>query len=467
MNKAEIEQYVMTNDPDSLLFSTKEEKAAWRTKVNQSPAYKPLLDEIKSEAKRLQSEPIPELSFSRFRIFRETGARLEYEQVYFEKRRRLNTFAIMLLLQPDVPTYKEELQNIIWSICEEYTWCLPAHFPKPKINQDYTLNEPFREEEAIDLFAAETGFALSEILKLTEEYLDPIIRKRIYQEIFRRIFWPFQTQKPFGWETDTHNWAAVCAGSIGAAAIYMLEDKAELSNVLERVLSAMEAYLSGFNDDGTCLEGYGYWQYGFGFYVYFSDLLKKKTNGAIDLFQSEKVHQIALFQQKIFLNKNWLANFSDALPNSNIFFGLSHYLSKIYSDFELPEPGIRAKYMEDHCSRWAPAIRNLLWFKDESDGKPWKSTSYYLKESAWLVSRHHSVDRHYAFAAKGGHNAEPHNHNDIGHFILLADDELFLQDLGSGICTVRITLVEIAIHFYAQAHKVILSHYQWSISARR
>lgn len=38
----------------------------------------------------------------------------------------------------------------------------------------------------------------------------------------------------------------------------------------------------------------------------------------------------------------------------------------------------------------------------------------------------------YVFAAKGGHNNEPHNHNDIGHFILYAQGETLLPDLGSG-----------------------------------
>src|SRR5699024_2563227 len=59
--------------------------------------------------------------------------------------------------------------------------------------------------------------------------------------------------------------------------------------------------------------------------------------------------------------------------------------------------------------------------------------SYNLKESEWLISRYHLENISYGFATKGGHNDEPHNHNDIGHFILQRNGEVFLKDLGSGL----------------------------------
>ncbi|MDF6022554.1 heparinase II/III family protein [Streptomyces sp. JH34] len=52
----------------------------------------------------------------------------------------------------------------------------------------------------------------------------------------------------------------------------------------------------------------------------------------------------------------------------------------------------------------------------------------YLPDLAWLVDRGQGV----AFAAKGGHNAEPHNHNDLGQFVLAARGEVLLADLGAG-----------------------------------
>ena len=421
----------------TLLFSSREEKDKWWRRISQDSAFQPFLNEIREEGERLLPERDPELSFSLFKIFFETGFRLEYERIYFEKRKRLNTFAIMVLLEPQNLEYLTALENTIWSICNEYSWCLPAHLqncPETSIQASYTLQEAFVQPYSIDLFAAETAFSLAEILKLTENCLNPLICKRINEEVFKRILHPFMDNQ-FGWETQTHNWAAVCAGSIGSAALHLMKDAGELAKLLERVLPAMDSYLKGFNEDGICLEGYGYWQYGFGYYVYFADLLKIRTAGKLDLFDSEKVHQIALFQQRCFLNRNVVVNFSDAQPTASIFLGLSHYLNKIYNDFEVPEQDLRANYTEDHCSRWAPAIRNLLWFDENASPKAWKSGTFHSEESAWFISRHQSEFGSFSFAAKGGHNDEPHNHNDIGHFILQGNSEVFLKDLGSGLYT--------------------------------
>ncbi|TXC90600.1 hypothetical protein FS935_11855 [Metabacillus litoralis] len=421
---------LIKKNKSSLLFSSKQEQANWFKEIKEKTVYQSLLLEIKDEATKLLETPLQELTFYEFTIFRETGSRLEYERSYFATRRRLNTFALMTLIEPDEPIYLKELHETIWSICNEYTWCLPAHL-KNSTEMDTKLDDQFQQFEdpfyTIDLFAAETAFTLSEILKLTEHIIDPLIQKRMVNEVFRRVLVPFQKQS-FDWETSTHNWSAVCAGAIGSAALHLIKDDKQLASILEKVLKAISYYLKGFNNDGACMEGYGYWQYGFGFYVYFADLLKKKTSDEINLFHIQKVHQIALFQQKCFIYKNQVVNFSDSTERGAIFLGLSHYLKTIFPDIEVPEVELRASYDEDHCSRWAPAFRNLLWLDEKLSGNPWRNETYYLKDSQWFISRHDE----YVFACKGGHNDEPHNHNDIGHFILQAKGESFFKDLGSG-----------------------------------
>jgi hypothetical protein len=418
-----------------LLFSTTEEKVDWWRNASTNPEFNLLFKEIRVEGERLLQEAEQELTYSLFRIFTENGSRLEFEKVYFQKRHRLTTFAIMVLLEPENKEYVTALENTIWSICNEYSWCLPAHLKnssETSTSINCSLERHSVENDSIDLFSAETAFALAEILKLTEEFLDPLIRKRIYVEVYKRVFHPFHRTK-YEWETQEHNWAAVCAGSIGAAAMHLIHDSKELSIILERVLPAMECYLKGFSDDGVCREGYGYWQYGFGYYVYFADLLKKKTDGNLDLLNSEKIHQIALFQQRCFLHQNQVVNFSDANPTASVFLGLSHYLSKVYPDFEIPERNLRAKFTADHCGRWAPAIRNLLWFDETLPEQPWGNGSSFFKDSQWFISRHQTKSGSFSFAAKGGNNNEPHNHNDIGHFILQRNNEVFFKDLGSGL----------------------------------
>ncbi|MFX3636198.1 MAG: hypothetical protein ACE3L7_29425 [Candidatus Pristimantibacillus sp.] len=418
----------------TLLLAGDEDLVSAITRLQGSEAHLGMLAEIRTEADRMIGTGDPELSYSLYRIFSDTGERQTYERVYFERRRRLNTFVIMWLVAADKEVYYKAMCNTLWSICGEYTWCLPAH-----------MNEGSKQPN-IDLFASETGFALSEILLLTEGSLPSLLRSRIVDEIERRLFRPFLEVGPYGWETADHNWASVCAGSIGSAAIYLMDDADRLSRVLKRVLAAMDCYLSGFGNDGACAEGYSYWQYGFGYYVYFAKLLQKATGGAINLFEGDKVKEIALFQQKCFTAGNTVVNFSDSVPATGIFAGLSNCLYEEYAEVVLPPVTSRAAaYGDDHCARWAPSIRNLLWLREHSEGEDggaaaaqWPAESHYLADVNWLISRHIAGNGStYSFAAKGGHNDEPHNHNDIGHFILHADGDAYLADLGSGMYSAK------------------------------
>lgn len=405
-----------------LYYPGGEQAAFWR-RVRESGEYREEVREIRAEAERLRHEQNPELAYSLFAVFAQRGTRLEYERVYFERRRRLNTFALLALLDPDDQVAEHELLDMIWSVCGEYTWCLPAHLGADG------------HERAIDLFAAETGFTLGEIALLLQGRLPRLLQTRIEAEVNRRLFEPFLRNGPYEWETARHNWAAVCAGSVGAAALLLLRDPEALSAILERVHASLECYLQGFGADGACPEGPGYWNYGFGYFVYFADLLARRTLGEADWFAGDKVRRIAEFQQKCYLGGDRVANFSDAVPHCRVQIGLSHELARRYKSVQLPPPGLRADYRDDHCSRWAPAFRNLIWKDGAAEGeqdRDWPAVSYDLPDAQWLVSRHRSAAGAFCFAAKGGHNGEPHNHNDLGHFILIADGDTFAADLGSG-----------------------------------
>ncbi|QYR22889.1 heparinase II/III-family protein [Paenibacillus sp. sptzw28] len=409
-----------------------------------------LMEEIRRYAQRHIGEPIPQTTYSLFRKFGDTGSRLEFERVYFERRRRLNAFAIMAMAEQQRGDYLNGFIDLLWAICDEHTWCLPAHVGDRTESTGLGAAESATGHEwlvermrdtTIDLFAAETAFALAEITAMTAGQLPEAVTRRVRSEIYRRVLWPYVNGGPFGWETATHNWAAVCAGSVGAAAIYLIQDERELSVILAKALGSTECYLSGFEDDGACKEGLGYWNYGFGFFVYFADLLKRRTRGAVDLFRSDKVHSIALFQQKCFLSGSAVANFSDSIAHIRIHMGITHYLNGIYTDVEIPDRSLRSRFEDDHCGRWAPAVRSLLWLREPgesgqaeespergSSGTLWADSANYLPDAQWLVSRY----RGYGFAVKGGDNDEPHNHNDIGHFMLHADGTGCLIDLGCG-----------------------------------
>ena len=50
------------------------------------------------------------------------------------------------------------------------------------------------------------------------------------------------------------------------------------------------------------------------------------------------------------------------------------------------------------------------------------------KKTCWYINK----KAKYAFTAKGGHNEESHNHNDLGNFIILTDNGQQIIDFGAG-----------------------------------
>lgn len=427
-------------------FQEGKQRDTWN-KVRTSSYYREILDEVRTETEVYLKEPIKAILYSEYRIFEETGSRKEYQKSYFDRRGRLAAFAVMSLAEEE-KRYLTALEDIIWAICDEYTWCLPAHLGGQSEGQSINpaeISDRMTEEKGrilfagrqhkkvIDLFAAETGFALAEMVHLLEGKLAPIVVGRARKEIKERILEPISEMgRIFQFETSESNWAAVCAGSIGIAAIYLIEDNTVLTPILHRLLGAMESFLNGFENDGVCKEGLGYWNYGFGFYVYFADLINQRTAGKIDLLNGEKIKNVALFQQNSYLDQDWVVSFSDGPRTARYNAGLTHYLKSKFEEIVFPSAEYRCGFKDDPCYRWGHIIRNLVWSHDSCTSSKLESSVCYLQDSQWFISKNINHSSIFCFAAKGGHNAEPHNHNDIGNFILYGNGEALIPDLGYG-----------------------------------
>lgn len=374
------------------------------------------LAEVKAAGDEIMGTPIASLPLSDFKIFYKTGSRQEYEKKYFEHRKRLNTYALLAYLYGG--EYISALEDIIWAVLDEFTWALPAH-----ISRDENVFESITH---IDLFASETGFALSEILYMTEDLLDPEVSERIRYEVRRRIIEPYLSGRNNTWDTIENNWAAVCAGSVGSAFLYLAEDN-EIKAAMPRLMKTMSCYLDGFGNDGACVEGINYWSYGFGYFVFFAELLRRY--GGPDLFKDEKVKNIALFQQKIRLKGNKTAPFSDSEGDFHHSSGLSHFLKKKYDELIIPDDGCALGAYGDDCHRYAHFIREFAWRDislptDANDERGYE----YFRDAAWYINKTEKYD----FAAKAGNNDESHNHNDVGCFIINIGGKNIVTDPGRG-----------------------------------
>ncbi|MGZ0040990.1 hypothetical protein [Paenibacillus ottowii] len=403
----------------------------------EEPAYAELWKDIERICNDARKAPWPELPPTLFRQFANTGERKPYEDVYFERRGRLVAIVLAAVADP-VPRNMEEVENGLLDICSEYTWALPAH-----VNEEDTATPPGQQ---VDLFASETAQMLVEILLLLREQLADHVIVQVHKEVERRILEPvFWQPRHFGWEAAEHNWSAVCASGCGIAALLLEKDDLSRAVAIEHMLGALDCFLAGYSEDGGCPEGVGYWVYGFGYFMYFADMLREFTEGAVEIVNSEKVRQIAAFAERVHLSDGIFANYSDSSETERLPSGLIsqvNFLRGRPSILPFRVPGL----LEDPCRRWAHVLRNLVWTNPVAYGYG-EGVIDYLPQLGWLMCRSRrpshggsgrqqgESDAVLAFSAKAGHNNEPHNHNDLGHFILHGGGENVLCDLGAGLYT--------------------------------
>ncbi len=379
-------------------------------------------EEFKSAGEKLDKEKMPQLTEELFAKYELTGDRLEYEEVYFGRRKFLSVYAMLAIMHGEAKDISR-LEEVIGAICDEECWALPAHVNRNETNWQIT----------IDLFAAETAFSLAEITKLLEKKLSKTVCERAQAEVFRRVLNPFMdSQMPYAWwETSNMNWCAVCCGSVGIAAIWLMQrEPQKLHKLLDRLNSSIMNYIRGFSEDGACLEGLGYYTYGMSFFVAYADMVYKYSAGRVNLFDNDKLKNIALFQQKCFLSENISLSFSDSSKDEKYRVGLTAYLSKRYVGVKFPSDSHMAGLESDNCYRYGILSRDYFWTKQYTNVEKMESEWHtVLPIAQWSICRSYN---NCAMAAKGGHNDEPHNHNDVGSFVYACDGELVLDDLGMG-----------------------------------
>lgn len=383
------------------------------------PALAPLIAQIRAEAAVVT--PLPELTRELWRAYERTGDRMAYERRYFARRARLVARSALALLEP-TETNVAALDEVLWHIAGEYSWCLPAH-------ESHAVHFGRTADLGVDLFACETAHTLAETVSLLRDLLPADTVSFVEAEVRRRVLSPWLDDvRPQRWETMTNNWSAVCAGAAGMAALWLETDPDRLTGIVDRVLRAMRVFRTGLTADGGCPEGVSYWVYGYGYYAYFAEALHERTG--LDVLRGTEA--IAAFPSVVDFGGGRSVSFSDGSEDAWIPTGLMTRLRDRLGA-PLPEiPSITA-FEQDHCHRWAHLSRDLVWTDPAILERPVDDGAAYLPDLAWLVHRSTLDGHRTVFAAKGGHNDEPHNHNDLGHFVLDHDGETLLADLGAGL----------------------------------
>lgn len=373
-------------------------------KTNNGEKY---IEEFKSYYEKIyKDKPISALSISEYKLFFSNGDRRTYEKSLFSRRERLTILQVLALSDDK---YLNDLEEIISAICDEFSWIVPAH--------DYLK---------LELFSAETARMLSETVYIFGDKLSSIVQNRVKESVYRKIIQVYENND-FWWDKTNCNWAAVCGCGVGLAYLYLFPERFE--SVKGRLFNTFKSFLSGFDEEGYCYEGVNYWQYGFTAFCAFFEVYEKLCNIRPDFIDSEKVKNVIRYVENAKMSEDIYLPYADGgYPTWNMDANSAYTIKLLYvNDFAFNKV---SEFLPSHAGLGLRGLVGTVTF-DKPEKNLFKESSIYYKKAEVFIRK----CKKYSFTTHGGNNGIIHNHNDVGAFQIVKNNERIICDFGAGLYT--------------------------------
>jgi hypothetical protein len=373
-----------------------------------------------------------------FLEYRRIGNRSHYEAANGLRRNKLRNLLVAECVEGK-GRFLDEIVNGVWATCEETFWGYPAHLGAQKAGPGL----PDVAEPVVDLFAAETSSLMTWTLYLIGPAFDkvsPLIRERLYLEIERRIIVPALERVDWSWmgfgeRRKPNNWNPwICSNWLTSVLIADRNDARRQKGVL-KILAVLDNFMNGYDDDGGCDEGPGYWNAAGGALFDNLEILHSASSGRLDFYSVPLVQEIGRYIYRAHIAGDWYTNFADASAVVHIDGNMVWRYGKRIGDARMAAHGAWAAARHDATTAGSIGRQLPRIFTGEEMKKAPAAEA--LVRDVWLPGiqvmaarvREGSSDGLY-LAAQGGHNAESHNHNDVGNFLVYASGKPVLIDVG-------------------------------------
>ncbi len=394
----------------------------------------PGMEEVMAEAEAATQLPDADLEeFERLhRRFLQDGNRSEWEAFIRPFRRSLRPLVLAECIERSgrfLPVIEARIADQLrWP-----TWVASAH--------DRSGKNLSGEIVQVDLYAAIQAAEIAASLLILEDQIDPQLAADARTELRRRILGPFRRelegrQEASRWLTASHNWSAVCMKGIAFVAIVASETPHDRAWHFAAIEDRIENFLSGFESDGLCTEGVGYWDYGYGRFIMLSELLRRATGGGIDLFARPQSISAARFPFAMEMSPGRYPAFGDCdlniVPSPAWMWYIDRRLglefvdpAGIYTDWQ-QVPGLAGQLLFLDTQAFPQADVQL----DKAAARLWQDPlrGYFPVGDIFVVRS--AAQGSLAASIKGRHNDDHHNHNDVGSFVVSLDGVPLLCDPG-------------------------------------
>lgn len=375
----------------------------------------------------LDKKPEIPISDEIYRRANKEGNRGLYKPRYYRTMEVLEKAVIAECIENE-GRYIAQINEHLEAIMAMKSWLHPNHDPQNAVLEGKRV--------AIDLGARKFGSVIMLASVLLEDRLTEEMHAKISDQIDWRIIESYlkscrgEDKKGNSWIWGTSNWNSVCTGGTVFSTLTAAEDPEVRLAVLGSAINSMKFYLSGFGDDGYCSEGIGYWNYGFGNYLYLAQTIYDYSDGAIDLFlfdNPEKMHRVGNFPINFEIQQDIYPCFSDGA--SRIKEGSDNYAYILSAkNYGARKPTYsRPEGMTMMLQEWADPVSYVTTDQAAVELPP----HTYYDDYGIVISRG-GQEVPFSIAIKAGHNEENHNHMDVGSYVMvLADDHILCGDLGS------------------------------------
>lgn len=333
----------------------------------------------------------------------------------------------------------DQIVNGVWYYSEQTWWGWSAHLPTPK-------GLPDIDKPSIDLGVGEIANILSWTWHLFHKEFDeihPLISKRLKDEIMHKAIIPYYEREDFWWmgfdgSHAVNNWNPWTNHNMLTAILIMEDDQEQKIKGVQKVIRSLDVFLNQYPADGGCDEGPSYWSRAGASLYQNLDILKLATLGKFNVYDNQLVKNMGNYIYKAYIEYPYFINFADADATTGSRPQIIYSYGKDIKDPIMEKFGAFLANKQDWGTKTPGGKIDEQLFQllllDEIGNSAAENA---LIRDFWLPDIEVAGARDYEgssegffFAAKGGHNNENHNHNDLGTCVLYFDGKPCLIDLG-------------------------------------
>lgn len=337
--------------------------------------------------------------------------------------------------------FMDQIINAVWYYSEQTWWGWSAHLGAQKAGSGLPdINEPY-----VDLGVSEVTSNLSMTYSLFKDEFDkvhPLISARLKREISHKALDPYFERDDWGYMGFSggrpNNWNPWINYNMLTSYLLIETDPARKTEQVRKILNSLDKFLNGYSDDGGCDEGPSYWGAA-GALLYESlEIMKNLTGGKFDVFDDPLIRNIGKYFYKVNIHAPFFINFADADATTGGNPSIVYRYGKAINDPAMWKFGAYLARLGNWGEnalggRIFDQIRNLGLITEirTSEAEEALVADFWFPDTEVAGARDRKGSfSGFFFGAKGGFNAESHNHNDVGSCLMYFDGKPCLIDLG-------------------------------------